>query len=99
MVKNKNTRLFYTDTSSIETWSSLPPEECKELLIKCLTYNYGDKVKPADFTNPLLYSLFISSFKPKIDFNEKKWNNDKRKNTSAENGKKGGRPKITSNNQ
>lgn len=93
MKKVKNTRLFYNDEETVEAWKALEPSDCKELFLKCLTYKYGDKVKIEEFSKPLLYSLFISSFKPKIDYNEEKWLNDGRKETSKENGKKGGRPK------
>lgn len=92
MGKIKNTRLVYTDKDNLMIYENLPDYDFKEFFMKYFTYNLGDEVKPSDFTNPLLYSLFMS-FKQKIDFNEEKWLKDKRKETSKENGKKGGRPR------
>lgn len=86
----KNTRIFYRDKQNVEIYESLPPEDFKEFWIKYITYNVGDKVEITDFKSPVVYALF-KSFQPKIDYNEAKW--DKRKETSPENGKKGGRPK------
>ena len=89
-LEEKNTRIFYRDKQNVEIYESLPPEDFKEFWMKYITYNVGDKVEITDFKSPLVYALF-KSFQPKIDYNETKW--DKRKETSKENGKKGGRPK------
>lgn len=92
MKKEKNTRLFYTDEQSVTIWKELSPEQCKEVLLKYLTYNYGDDVVESDFTDKVSYLMFKTMFKPKIDFNEEKW--IKKAEQNRNNGKESmGRPR------
>lgn len=92
MNKEKNTRLFYTDEQSVSTWRDLSPEQCKEVLLKCLTYQYGEDVKESDFSSQSTYLMFKNVFKPKIDYNEEKWLKQAEKNRN--NGKESmGRPR------
>lgn len=90
----KNTRLFYRDKKNIDFWKVLPPETCKTLFIACLEYEYGEDIPDSLKDKPIETALFLQ-LKEKIDFNEARWKNDKRRTTSAENGKKGGRPKTS----
>jgi hypothetical protein len=92
MNKEKNTRLFYTDEQSVSTWRDLSPEQCKEVLLKCLTYQYGEDIKESDFSSQSTYLMFKNVFKPKIDYNEEKWLKQAEKNRN--NGKESmGRPR------
>lgn len=88
----KNTRLVYNDEKNLKIYQTLSPEDFKEFFMTYLTYKPGTELEITDFSNPLLYALFLS-FKDKIDYNEAKW--EKQAAAKRENGKKGGRPKKT----
>lgn len=86
----KNTRLVYNDEKNLKIYQALPAEDFKELFMAYLTYKVGDNVEITNFSNPVMYGLFMQ-FKDKIDYNETKW--EKQAAARRENGKKGGRPK------
>lgn len=88
----KNTRLVYNDEKNLKIYQTLSPEDFKEFFMTYLTYKPGTELEITDFSNSLLYALFLS-FKDKIDYNEAKW--EKQAAAKRENGKKGGRPKKT----
>lgn len=94
MNNNKNIhKLVFTDENDLRIYESLPPTDFKEFFMAYFKYHKGDNIEITDFTNPVTFALF-NSYIPKIDKNEEEYlKKDKRSNTSAENGKKGGRPK------
>lgn len=94
MSSNKNIhKLVFTDENDLRIYESLPPTDFKEFFMAYFKYHKGDNIEITDFTNPVTFALF-NSYIPKIDKNEEEYlKKDKRSNTSAENGKKGGRPK------
>lgn len=86
----KNTKLVYTDEKNLKIYQSLSPEDFKEFFMTYFTYKPGQDPQITDFTNPLLYTVFLE-YKDKIDYNEEKW--ERQAAAKRENGKKGGRPK------
>lgn len=86
----KNTRLVYNDEKNLKIYQSLSPEDFKEFFMAYFTYKPGQDPQITDFTNPLLYTVFLE-YKDKIDYNEEKW--ERQAAAKRENGKKGGRPK------
>lgn len=89
-MKTKNTRLVYTDEKNLKAYQSLPAEDFKEFFMTYLTYQEGDDVSKT-ISNPFVQTLFMAAYADKIEYNEKKWEEQAKAN--RENGKKGGRPR------
>lgn len=88
-MKNKNTRLVYTDDKNLKIYQSLPDKDFKEFFMTYLTYEIGDDVSKT-ISNPYLQTMFMAAYVDKIKYNEEKW--ERKAKANRENGKKGGRP-------
>ena len=88
-MKNKNTRLVYTDDKNLKIYQSLPDKDFKEFFMTYLTYEIGDDVSKT-ISNPYLQTMFMAAYADKIKYNEEKW--ERKAKANRENGKKGGRP-------
>ena len=87
-MKNKNTRLVYTDDKNLKIYQSLPDKDFKEFFMTYLTYEIGDDVSKT-ISNPYLQTMFMAAYADKIKYNEEKW--ERKAKANRENGKKGGR--------
>ena len=88
-MKEKNTRLVYTDDKNLKIYQSLPDKDFKEFFMTYLTYEIGDDVSKT-ISNPYLQTMFMAAYADKINYNEEKW--ERKAKANRENGKKGGRP-------
>ena len=89
-MKNKNTRLVYTDDKNLKIYQSLPDKDFKEFFMTYLTYEIGDDVSKT-ISNPYLQTMFMAAYADKIKYNEEKW--ERKAKANRENGKKGGKKK------
>ena len=87
-MKEKNTRLVYTDDKNLKIYQSLPDKDFKEFFMTYLTYEIGDDVSKT-ISNPYLQTMFMAAYADKIKYNEEKW--ERKAKANRENGKKGGR--------
>ena len=87
-MKEKNTRLVYTDDKNLKIYQSLPDKDFKEFFMTYLTYEIGDDVSKT-ISNPYLQTMFMATYADKINYNEEKW--ERKAKANRENGKKGGR--------